>query len=443
MTTALETEVTFTPDQLSALAGIRSRISDRTAVLTLAGRAGTGKTYLLRALLHDLCNAGWRVLLTAPTHQALAVAREGLIGDVQTMTIHAALGLSVTEKEDGTTSVARKGTAKLRGVDLLVVDEASMVGVEIYQEIMRHRDSAVLFVGDPGQLPPVGETESPAFAEVAGRYSLTSIVRQAEGSPLITLAHAIRDLAENGQRVRLDLIRRYATGDARIVDGGLQAVTDLVADGIADGFRTTGITWRNEDVDRINAGVHRALFPDSTQPFEPGERVLFRAPWHRPGEENREPVVRTNELGTVLGLSEIVAGPHELPARNLVVELDSGREYMFPVAANPGMWRRAVSALFAEHREAKARASLARASDEVAEYREKARRASAAAWSLRSHFAAVQHAYAMTAHRAQGSTFDITVLHWRGLSLMRDDFEHARAVYVAATRPSKYLVIVE
>lgn len=440
MATTLATSLT--PDQLNALAEIRARIADRSAVVTLAGLAGTGKTFLLRELLRELREADWRILLTAPTHQALAVAREGLAADVETMTIHAALGLTVHEREDGTTSVARRVSPKLRGYHLVVVDEASMVGAELYQEFMRNRECAVLFVGDPGQLPPVGERESPAFAEVAGRLSLTSIVRQAEGSPLITLAHAIRELAENGQRVRLDLLRPHAEGAAQIVDGNLQTVTEYVADAISSGFRAVGITYRNEDVDRINAGAHRALYPSSTLPYEPGERVLFRAPWHRPGEENREPVVRTNEMGTVVSLSDVVESPFDLPMRNLTVELDSGREYMFPVPVNPVTWRRAVSALFAEHRSAKARAALARGSEADA-LREVARAASAHAWRLRSWFAAVQHAYALTAHRSQGSTYDIAVLHWRGLGMMRDDFEHARAVYVAATRASQFLVIVE
>lgn len=431
-------------DQRAALDAILEQIVDRDAIVTLSGNAGTGKTFLVRALLDRLIDRGWQVLLTAPTHQALAVARAGCPADVETMTIHAALGLVVRENADGTTHVTPRTRAKVRGFDLVIVDEVSMVGADLYRELMRSRECAVLFVGDPGQLPPVGEKESPAFAEVAGRIALTSIVRQAEGSPLIALAHRIRDLAENGDRVRLDAIRDYATGAAQIQGGNLMTVTELVADARSSGFDALGLTYRNEDVDRINAGVHRTLYPDSAAPFEPGERVLFRAPWHRPGEEHRDPVARTNETGTVVALSD----PHEspfagLPARNLSVTLDSGAEYMFPIPENPHAWRRAVSALFATHRAAKAAAQLTSDPGERDRLRDEARAASQSAWVLRTHFAAVQHAYAMTAHRAQGSTVDIAVLHWKGIAMMRDSFEHARALYVAATRPSQYLVIVE
>jgi hypothetical protein len=114
-----------------------------------------------------------------------------------------------------------------------------------------------------------------------------------------------------------------------------------------------------------------------------------------------------------------------------------------PVPLNARAWRRTWGALFADHRAAKAKAKLARDHLEVEQLREAARVASGRAWMLRTRFANVQHTYALTAHRAQGSTYDIAILHWQGLARMRDDFEHARAVYVAATRPSQYLVIVE
>lgn len=403
----------------------------------------THNTYLLRSLLSRLCDRGWSVLLTAPTHQALAVARCGLPADVDAMTIHAALGLSVLENADGSTKVTARARAKIRGYDLIIVDEASMVGQELYQALMRERACAVLFVGDPGQLPPIGERESPAFSEVAHRLMLTDIVRQAEGSALITIAHAIRAVAENGQRLRLDHIRPHALHQAQIQPGSVYTITELVTDARRSGFEAVALTYRNEDVDRINAGVHRALYPDAQAIYAPGERVLFRAPFHEAGREHDEPIARTNELATVLDVSDPYPGMHGTPALDLHLEFDDGRKRRIPTPLNARSWRRTWSALFADHRAAKARAKLASDLDEVQQLRDAAREASALAWSLRTGFANVQHAYALTAHRAQGSTYEIAILHWYGLSRMRDDFEHARAVYVAATRPSQYLVIVE
>lgn len=443
MPTATATTHRLNVAQRAGLHEIAEAIRDRSAVITLAGYAGTGKTYLLRSLLTELADRGWRVLLTAPTHQALAVARTGLPGDIEAMTIHAALGLSVRENDDGSTAVTARARAKIRGYDLVVVDEASMVGQDLYQSLMRERVCAVLFVGDPGQLPPIGERESPAFSEVSRRVVLTDIVRQAEGSTLITIAHVIRQDAENGRRVSLETIRTHAERQAQIQSGSVHTITELVTDARRSGFEAVALTYRNEDVDRINAGVHRALFPESQSIYAVGERVLFRAPYHEAGRENDEPLARTNELATVLHVSEPHEGLYGIPTIALTLEFDDGRERVIPTPLNARGWRRVWSALFADHRAAKAKAKLATTADEVQELREAAREASARAWEIRTRFANVQHAYALTAHRAQGSTYEIAVLHWQGLARMRDDFEHARAVYVAATRPSQYLVIVE
>lgn len=443
MTITASAGPTLNAAQRAAVREIAGEIRDPAAVVTLTGYAGVGKTTTLRSLLAELVDAGWRVLLTAPTHQALAVARSGVPAEVDAMTIHAALGLSVREREDGSTEVTARTRAKLRPYDLVVVDEASMVGPDLYQALLRERECAVLFVGDPGQLPPIGERESPAFSEVAHRVALTEIVRQAAGSPLITIAHAIREAAENGRRVKIDTIRTLEGGPAQFQRGSLHTVTELVTDARRSGFDAVAITYRNEDVDRINAGVHRALFPDAPGIYAPGERVLFRAPYHEAGRANEEPLARTNELATVLSVSEPRDGLYGVQTLDLELLFDDGRERVVPAPMNAYAWRRASGALFADHRAAKAKAKLTGDPDEALRLKEEAREASTRAWAIRTGFANVQHAYALTAHRAQGSTYEIVVLHWNGLERMRDDFEHARAVYVAATRPSQYLVIVE
>lgn len=443
MTTATPTSTRLNPAQRAALSEIAERIRDPATVVTLAGYAGTGKTFLLRSLLAELSERGWRVLLTAPTHQALAVARTGLPLEVEAMTIHAALGLSVRENDDGSTHVTSRARAKVRGFDLVVVDEASMVGRELYQTLMRERACAVLFVGDPGQLPPIGERESLAFTEVARRITLTEIVRQAEGSPLIAIAHAIREVATNGRRLTLDVIRPHVCGAAQIQPGSIHTITELIADARAAGFEAVALTYRNEDVDRINAGVHRALYPDVQTIYAPGERVLFRTPYQEAGRENEEPLARTNELATVLHVSDPYEGVFGTPTIDLNLQFDDGRQRAVPAPLHAQAWNRTWKALFADHRAAKAKAKLALDPTEAQEHRDAAREASTRAWMLRTGLANIQHAYALTAHRAQGSTYEIAVLHWQGLARMRDDFEHARAVYVAATRPSSYLVIVE
>jgi exodeoxyribonuclease-5 len=74
---------------------------------------------------------------------------------------------------------------------VLVIDEASMVSAEMLNDVVRFMDSApVIMVGDPGQLPPVGEDNAPALSNAT--IHLHQIHRQKEGSAIIHAANLAR-----------------------------------------------------------------------------------------------------------------------------------------------------------------------------------------------------------------------------------------------------------
>lgn len=80
----------------------------------------------------------------------------------------------------------------LHAIDVIVIDEASMVGQQMYDDLVS-LGKRILFIGDPGQLPPVdkygNETEPPCGDPT---YVLTQIHRQAENNPLIRMATEVR-----------------------------------------------------------------------------------------------------------------------------------------------------------------------------------------------------------------------------------------------------------
>ena len=76
-----------------------------------------------------------------------------------------------------------------RRYDLIVVDEASMVGEKMLEKIRRH-GIRILAVGDHGQLPPVMDKGT---LMIDPDLRLEKIHRQAEGSPIIRLSRAIRE----------------------------------------------------------------------------------------------------------------------------------------------------------------------------------------------------------------------------------------------------------
>lgn len=93
----------------------------------------------------------------------------------------------------------------LRSASLLVVDECSMVGEEMAEDILSF-GTPVLVLGDPAQLPPVKGTGY--FTDARPDIMLTEIHRQARDNPIIDLATRVR----NGERLAQG---RY--GDSQVI----------------------------------------------------------------------------------------------------------------------------------------------------------------------------------------------------------------------------------
>ena len=114
-------------------------------------------------------NAAPRVLVTAPTHKALAVLGDKLgHTDCELMTTQAALGLKLIEMDSGDQRLQKDSKPKIEQYELVVVDEASMLHPDIFAATLASRMRArILFVGDPAQLAPVGSDEpSLAFSDI-------------------------------------------------------------------------------------------------------------------------------------------------------------------------------------------------------------------------------------------------------------------------------------
>jgi superfamily I DNA/RNA helicase len=62
-------------------------------------------------------------------------------------------------------------------------------------------------------------------------------------------------------------------------------------------------------------------------------------------------------------------------------------------------------------------------------------------WQFKDAFHSIKHAYAITAHRAQGSTYDTAFVVWNDILLNRNRGEAYRCLYVACTRPKKRLYL--
>lgn len=223
-------------DQEEAAAGIM-RWADGIGgrELTLGGYAGTGKTTVLQSLWESLKGRGAQMV--APTGKAAQVLRSK--GVDRACTIHSLIYnfRGVVETDSGKESpVFDERDQGDWGVDedprLLICDESSMVNDRLYCDLMA-RELPVLWVGDHGQLAPVGG--DPGIMHNP-QIRLERIHRQAAGNPLLSLAHHVR---EGGQ-----VSRDFAAGDA------------LKIGGIRDNHRIVEYSDKNE-IDQIIVGTNR------------------------------------------------------------------------------------------------------------------------------------------------------------------------------------------
>ncbi len=172
------------PTQRDAL-----RAATREKVSIVTGGPGTGKTTIVRGILEIFTARRQRVALCAPTGRA--AKRLGETTGREAKTIHRLL-----EFDPAFGGFKRDATQPL-DLDLLVVDETSMVDVALMYQLLRAvpPHACVVFVGDVDQLPSVGPGLVLAdliASETVPVVRLTQIFRQAEQSWIVRAAHAIK-----------------------------------------------------------------------------------------------------------------------------------------------------------------------------------------------------------------------------------------------------------
>ncbi|MBE6668199.1 MAG: ATP-dependent RecD-like DNA helicase [Ruminococcaceae bacterium] len=181
----------------------RSAISDalRYGVMILTGGPGTGKTTVVKALINIFESMGYDVALAAPTGRAAKRMSEATSREAKT--IHRLLEYSFDSAEGY--SFGRNET-NLLDEQVIIVDEASMIDNALMCALLKAIKPGARFIiiGDSDQLPSVGSgnvlcdmIDSRRFATV----KLTEIFRQARESLIITNAHAVN----NGQMPTLDI----------------------------------------------------------------------------------------------------------------------------------------------------------------------------------------------------------------------------------------------
>ena len=164
------------------------RLALKSKIMVITGGPGVGKTTIVNSILRILAAKSVNLLLCAPTGRAAKRMTEATGKEAKT--IHRLL-----EFDPKSFGFKRNDENRL-DCDFLVVDESSMVDVQLMQSLMKAVPShaALLIVGDIDQLPSVGPGQVLADIIESGAVPvvrLTEVFRQAAESRIITSAHAI------------------------------------------------------------------------------------------------------------------------------------------------------------------------------------------------------------------------------------------------------------
>ena len=189
-------------------------------LVVITGGPGTGKTTSIRAILAMFDALGIRTVLAAPTGRAAKRMTE--LSGKEASTVHRLLGAKFDE--DGEHVVFQKNEQQRLECDAVILDECSMVDLLLMDALLKALPPScrLILVGDADQLPSVGPGNVFSAVIRSGAVPtvrLTEIFRQNEGSRIVRNAHMINqgihpNLAENaGDFFRLKRLQAGSTVD--------------------------------------------------------------------------------------------------------------------------------------------------------------------------------------------------------------------------------------
>ena len=262
------------------------------AVMVMRGSAGTGKTTLAAAIVKAMATLGQKLVLLAPTGRAAKVF--SLYAGHAAFTIHRRIYRQ--KSLEGRFELSFNNAQDT----LFIVDEASMIanassfsdtifaGGQLMDDLIRFvyndRNCRILFIGDRAQLPPVGETESPALqSDVLRSYGLhvhecdlSQVLRQSQESGILWNATQIRsEWGEvRGERLALPKIRFAGFSDIRIVPGGelIETLSNSYSHvGMDD---TIVVTRSNKRANIYNQGIRNQVL-DCEEELSTGDQLMI------------------------------------------------------------------------------------------------------------------------------------------------------------------------
>lgn len=173
----------LTPKQDEAVNIISRRYQSGEAITVVAGYAGTGKSTLINYFIENMDLMGKTVFCTFTGKASLVLRKQGL----PAMTIHKLIYDAFLNRRTGKFYFRLKQMLD-EDYDLIVVDEISMVPKKLLEDLLFF-GIPIVALGDPGQLPPIGENNGLLDKP---QVFLEEIHRQAADNSIINLSMLVR-----------------------------------------------------------------------------------------------------------------------------------------------------------------------------------------------------------------------------------------------------------
>lgn len=417
-------------DVIETLVGFCEGKGNQRAIV-LEGPAGSGKSTVLSAVISGTSK---KILLTAPTNKATRVVRrmaEIAEIDAVTRTTFSALGLSLSKDGEIKEVFQREENDALDGIDILVVDEASMVGVSLMEYLSAEaaaRNIRVIFVGDRLQIPPIGEEISKVF-DLENIITLSVIRRVAQDNPIIQVVNNIRECINLLEYPRFKTAANDGEGVFTVnrpsyldyMKGGFASATYKNTE---DSFKA--IAWRNETVNEANKAIRFSLYgSQAKEKFVLGEKVIAGAAVMPPDDNPLMNMMCTDDEGEIhdLSIKEHPLHPGD-PIRvwDLTIAFYGGYVQAYVLYdADAGKLDAKLKRMAANCRAGKLNWKVF--------------------WDYKESFHDVRPCHCITAHKSQGSTYENAFVDVNDILANRSLYEGLRILYVACSRPSKRLIV--
>ena len=461
------------PDQRAAFDKLCDFLtSPDDSIYVIKGWAGTGKTYCVSLFVKYVLEIvyptkNWyKIAVTGPTNKSVRVIKKtsGIRNPrVTFQTTHKLLGLKEKITMDGKQEFTNDGGFKpsINSTKLLIIDEVSMLNDDLFEKILEYRGKTkIICMGDPAQIPPVGRPDCIPFREeLAETYKiktveLRTIMRQKEGNAIIDSSVAIRSnigssnpqvepitrLNEKGEGIEFLNLNSSETrmGFSERLKGYFK--TDRFA---KDSEYAKVIAWRNKTVDTMNGIIRNVIYGEEAQTSKIllGEKLIANNPVIQEGYV----VLNTNEEFTVTAFEVrtdnlrfmISKNPDDEPVEIPLKYYDTDVVYLND---NDEEMKVEIEILHEDSEgEFKKFANILR-------LRAIEKRGADKSWlhyyNFLRRYADVSFAYATTAHKSQGSTYNTVFVLEDDINLNLDIIEKNRILYTSYTRASRKVYVL-